>query len=55
MLQTIRHPDTFLTPPPQNMGVFGLLRPALICCDKDRPDDTSKYLAEFLSVAIKLL
>lgn len=38
-----------------DMGIFGLLRPALLCCDKDRPDDPGKYLAEFLSGAIEKL
>lgn len=39
----------------KNFGVFGLLRPALVCCDKDRPKDPQKYIAEFLSAAISAL
>lgn len=35
-----------------DLGIFALLRPALLCCDKDRPDDPDMYLAEFLSGAL---
>ena len=36
-----------------DLGIFALLRPALLCCDKDRPDDPDMYLAEFLSGALE--
>ena len=36
-------------------GIFGLLRPALLCCDRDRPKDPNKYIAAFLSGAIEAL
>ena len=36
-------------------GIFGLLRPALLCCDRDRPKDPKKYIATFLSGAVDQL
>ena len=33
-------------------GIFALLRPALLCCDRDRPKDPKKYIAAFLSGAV---
>ena len=38
-----------------DLGIFALLRPALLCCDRDRPDDPGMYLAEFLTGAIEKL
>ena len=35
--------------------IFGLLRPALLCCDRDRPKDPKKYVAEFLGSALTAL
>eukprot|EP01043_Picozoa_sp_COSAG02_P061013 COSAG02_NODE_8104_length_2708_cov_2.047144_1_plen_71_part_00 len=34
---------------------FGLLRPALLCCDRDRPKDPMQYIAEFLAGAVESL
>ena len=39
----------------QSFGIFGLLRPALVCCDKDRPADPKQYIATFLSSSIQKL
>ena len=39
----------------KNYSIFGLLRPALLCWDRDRPKDPKKYVAEFLSTALESL
>ena len=39
----------------KDLGVFGLLRPALVCCERDRPDSPAKYVAEFLAGSIEAL
>jgi myosin heavy subunit len=39
----------------KTFGIFGLLRPALMCCDQDRPKDPLKYVVEFLAGAIEAL
>jgi myosin heavy subunit len=39
----------------KNNGIFGLLRPALLCCDRDRPKDPKKYIAAFMAGAVDSL
>ena len=39
----------------KNNSIFGLLRPALLCCDRDRPKDPKKYIAMFLAGAVDSL
>ena len=35
-----------------NLNVFGLLKPALQCCNRDRPDHLTVYLTEFIAAAL---
>ena len=39
----------------ENNAIFGLLRPALLCCDRDRPKDPKKYIAAFVAGAVDSL
>ena len=39
----------------KNNSIFGLLRPALLCCDRDRPKDPKEYIAKFLAGAVDSL
>jgi myosin heavy subunit len=39
----------------KNNGIVGLLRPALLCCDRDRPKDPKKYIAAFMAGAVESL
>ena len=39
----------------QSFGIFTLLRPALLCCDRDRPKNPKKYIATFLAESMQAL